>query len=522
MKRRTFLLALFLLCISRATAQAAPTSPLVARINAVLSRPALAHSTIGIEFFDLATKRPIYALNAHRLFNPASTTKVVTVGGALQTLGPDYQYHTRVFRNGNIDANGTLHGDLILVASGDPNLSGRQRPGGTLAFNDEDHSYGGDPVSVDPLAALRDIAQQIETHGITAVDGRVLVDISLFPEGDVESGTGLVVSPACLNDNIVDVQLAPGQAPGFPVSVLAVLPPTPYVTFVNHATTGPKGSDNTITLGADTANPDGSRTVDITGSMPFGRKASWLQYGAPSPSAYLRFALTSVLSANHISVQAPATPHPAADFAVLSKGYTDANLVADHASVPLAQDARITLKMSQNLHAQMMPYLLGALVAHSHDDSNRAGLRIERAWLKQAGLDISEAAQADGEGTAAFTPDFMTHYLSYVAHRPWFPAFFNGLPVLGRDGTLVDIQRSSPAAGHVVGKTGTDEQLDFLDNRVVVIAKGLVGYFTTSSGRRVAFAVYINNVLVRNAADVDRVAGQTVGELAAIGYESIR
>jgi D-alanyl-D-alanine carboxypeptidase len=109
MKRRAFVLALLLVCISRAAAQAAPTlatSPLVARINGVLAQPALAHSTIGIEFLDLATNRPIYALNAHRLFSPASTTKVLTVGSVLQTLGPDYRYHTRVYRNGNIDATG--------------------------------------------------------------------------------------------------------------------------------------------------------------------------------------------------------------------------------------------------------------------------------------------------------------------------------------------------------------------------------------------------------------------------------
>lgn len=488
----------------------------------MLARPFLAHSVVGIEFLDLATNRSIYALNAHRLFSSASTAKVVTVGNALQALGPDFQYHTRVFRNGAIDETGTLHGDLILVASGDPNLSGRQRPDGTLAFNDDDHSYGGDPVAGDPLAALRDIAQQVVTHGIAAVDGRVLIDVSLYPEGDQESGTGFVASPACLNDNIVDVQLAPGEAPGAPARLLAQLPETQYVTFVNDATTGAKGADNSVSFGSDIAGADGARTVTITGSIPVGNKPSWLQYGVVSPSTFLRLAFTGVLRANHITVQAPVAPSSAVDFAVLAKNYTDANLVADHVSAPLAQDARITLKLSQNLHAHMIPYLVGALVAHDHTDSNRAGLRVERAWLAQAGLDLAEASQADGEGTAAFTPDFMTHYLAYVARRPWFQSLFDALPILGRDGTLVDIQRTSPAAGHVFGKTGTDEQADFLNGHVFVSAKGLVGYFTTGTGRRIAFALYINNLPVRNAADVDSVAGQTIGELATIGYESIR
>ncbi len=37
----------------------------------------------------------------------------------------------------------TLGGDLVLVASGDTNLSGRIRVGDTLAFENVDHTYGG-------------------------------------------------------------------------------------------------------------------------------------------------------------------------------------------------------------------------------------------------------------------------------------------------------------------------------------------------------------------------------------------
>ena len=50
----------------------------------------------------------------------------------------------------------------MLVASGDPNLSGRIQPGDTLGFANEDHAYDADPstraVPGDPLMVIRALA----------------------------------------------------------------------------------------------------------------------------------------------------------------------------------------------------------------------------------------------------------------------------------------------------------------------------------------------------------------------------
>ena len=85
------------------------------------------------------------------MFVPASTTKILTEGTFLAKLGADYRFHTRVYRTGSIDSKGHLKGDVILVASGDPNLSNRIQPDGTLAFVDEDHSYNGPARARRPL-----------------------------------------------------------------------------------------------------------------------------------------------------------------------------------------------------------------------------------------------------------------------------------------------------------------------------------------------------------------------------------
>ena len=116
-----------------------------------------------------------------------------------------------------------LRGDLVFVASGDPNLSQRIGPDGTLAFENEDHAYDGSPetkaVPGDPLAVLRELAAQVRKSGITRVEGNVVVDTSLFADQGAEGGTGVIVSPIVVNDNVVDVTVTPGQNAGDPVSV---------------------------------------------------------------------------------------------------------------------------------------------------------------------------------------------------------------------------------------------------------------------------------------------------------------
>src|SRR5205085_5218777 len=131
--------AIFFAALAAATLSAQSRDTLADRIDAITSRPEFKHASFGIDFYDLDANTVVYEQNSDRFFVPGSTTKVVTMGSALQLLGADYRFHTCVYRTGELSADGTLHGDLVLVASGDPNLSGRLRAGDTLAFENVDH-----------------------------------------------------------------------------------------------------------------------------------------------------------------------------------------------------------------------------------------------------------------------------------------------------------------------------------------------------------------------------------------------
>src|ERR1700730_3343800 len=248
-------LLLLLPRMPRASAQSSAT--LAERIQKVMDRPEFARANFGIKFVSLDTGKVLFSLNSNKLFVPASTTKLLTEGTVLAKLGADYRFHTRIYRTGPIDKKGKLKGDLILVASGDPNLSNRIRPDGTLAFVDEDHSYNGPAVDGDPLAVIKQLAKDVAAKGIRKIEGRILVDTSLFPDGPREGGTGVVMSSIIVNDTVIDLVVPPGAKLGEPATFVST-PQTAYIKIPGRPATGPADSKESLDVSDPVTNSDGT------------------------------------------------------------------------------------------------------------------------------------------------------------------------------------------------------------------------------------------------------------------------
>jgi D-alanyl-D-alanine carboxypeptidase/D-alanyl-D-alanine-endopeptidase (penicillin-binding protein 4) len=517
------LATLFLVICSAIAVHAQTSDTLEARIQKVMSRPEFAHANFGIEFLDLESGKVVYSLNPDKLFVPASTTKLLTEGTILAKLGANYRFHTIIYRTGPIDKHGTLKGDLVLVASGDPNLSNRVQPDGTLAFVDEDHSYEGPALPGDPLVVIKDLATQVAAKGIRKIEGNVFVDASLMPDAGREGGTDVAMSSIIVNDNLVDFVGKPGAKPGDPVNV-TFTPQTSYIHFTNKMTTGAANSKLDFDASDPTTNTDGSINVVLSGSIAVGSGPQTAALPVPSPTLFATAALRDALRAAGITIKPKKAQDSIKNFGLYAKFYKSENQLAEHVSPLMSEDVKITLKVSQNLHAGMGPYYLGLLVAKDTKDPLRAGFKVEHAFLSEAHLDLSGASQGDGEGgdwADLFSPDFICHYLAYWKTRPDFQLFFRGLPILGKDGTLAKIQVDSPAAGHIFAKTGTFGSGDKLNSRLMLNGKGLGGYVMTKSGKTLAFAAYVNHTSLPNDDPeiAQKVAGQALGEIAAAAYD---
>jgi D-alanyl-D-alanine carboxypeptidase/D-alanyl-D-alanine-endopeptidase (penicillin-binding protein 4) len=501
-----------------ASAQNALT--LAQRIEQITARPIFKHSTVGVEVYDLTDQQILVAMNKDKLFTAGSTTKVVTEGTALALLGGDYRFHTRVYYTGSIAPDGTLQGDLVLVASGDPNLSGRVQLEDTLDFTASDHSYagvlGGKSVPGEPLRVLKELASGVLMKGIWRIRGSVIVDASLFSSNHVEPGTHTTISPVVLNDNVIDVSAISDAAVGGPVSI-QVAPELSYLKVINKVMTGKPDSDPELQFTSDIGEADGSHTVVLEGSVPAGRERAQAAYKVKDPVLFATEGFREALRWAGIVLDEPALEGtPASTFPANAQR----TMLVEHISPPFKEEVKLTLKVSQNLHAATTPYLLGAILAHNSADAFQKGLGLERRFLSSAGLDPESVSQLDGEGGigSAFSPDFMVRFLAYMSRQPYGRLFFDSLPVLGRDGTLSQAMEDLPAAGHVHAKTGSYVVSNALNNGVMLLGKGLVGYVDAANGHKLIFAAYVNQVPLHNMDDVAAVGGMLC-EIAGLAYQ---
>jgi serine-type D-Ala-D-Ala carboxypeptidase/endopeptidase (penicillin-binding protein 4) len=129
---------------------------------------------------------------------------------------------------------------------------------------------------------------------------------------------------------------------------------------------------------------------------------------------------------------------------------------------------------------------------------------------------ISFGGGAGGARSDFVTPAATVQLLRHMAGRPDFFVYERALPILGVDGTLAkSVASESPAKGKVQAKTGTLTWDNLLFGRPLLTSKALAGYLTTSRGRRLAFAAFVNGVHLKDGLDTKRI-GSDLGKLCEI------
>ncbi|MEL6596271.1 MAG: D-alanyl-D-alanine carboxypeptidase/D-alanyl-D-alanine-endopeptidase [Pseudomonadota bacterium] len=140
---------------------------------------------VGFVVADAKTGLVLESVGASASLPPASVAKAMTGAYALETLGAEYTFKTRIFARGTM-SDGVLSGDLILACGGDPVLS-------------TDH--------------LGDMAAQLKERGLREVRGKFLVYGGALPRVDEidknqqdHFGYNPTISGAVLNFNRVHFQ----------------------------------------------------------------------------------------------------------------------------------------------------------------------------------------------------------------------------------------------------------------------------------------------------------------------------
>jgi D-alanyl-D-alanine carboxypeptidase/D-alanyl-D-alanine-endopeptidase (penicillin-binding protein 4) len=176
--------------------------------------------------------------------------------------------------------------------------------------------------------------------------------------------------------------------------------------------------------------------------------------------------------------------HRPANEPVPQTGASEPSLeLARHESAPLIDDLGITLKDSQNLHAELA--LRAVARARRGSGSRQEGLAEMKAFLGEIGVEPEAYSFSDGSGldrADLVTPAAVVKLLRHMYASRERDRWIGLLPVGGQDGTLSERFGEGQAAGRIHAKTGT-----------LAHVAALSGYAERSGGRWVAFSILVNN-----------------------------
>ncbi len=401
---------------------------LAGKLDEAIDKSEFADARWGVFVVSLKDGRIIAARDAQKLFTPASVQKLVTSAVALDRLGADFRWRTRVFARGALDG-GTLDGDLVLYGEGAPDLSD---------------------------AGIDRLVTDLKAKGLRKIRGGVIGDESYFTGDEYGDGWawneiqwyyGAAASALSINKNLVNVTLEGGRPRAEPATDL-------------------------IALTGNVAAPDGIDSIGLKRGLGDNKIYVWgagrsldVRVAVENPALWSAKILRDALVKAGVAVEGPAR---SADWMSADKfNAATAPELASVESQPLREVVRKMNKDSVNLYAELILRTLGkkfGTEAPEEDPKLRktrgddaAGAAVIRKWLSEKGVGLQETETIkDGSGLSRLnflTPETIGRVLIAGNQLDASEAFRNSLPVAATDGTLRE--RLAAGAGRISAKTGS-------------------------------------------------------------------
>jgi D-alanyl-D-alanine carboxypeptidase/D-alanyl-D-alanine-endopeptidase (penicillin-binding protein 4) len=429
--------------------------------------PECAYASISFKAVDVATGKELAVLNPKLTLTSASTTKLFSTAAALEILGPDYRPQTRIYIEGEIDENGTLHGNVWIRGGGDPSLGS--------TYNNE----------IPQQVCLTSWSDSLKNFGIKNITGSVIADGSDFeysgvPDGwswqDMGNYYGAGPAGICIYDNMLIYKFKTGNVINQPATLTSTFPNIGDLNFESYITSQPVKSDNSFIYGAPYSNNRFG-----TGALPLNQSAFEVKGSLPDPEYQLAVEFTNQLTSTGITIQGG--PKCARLMPDLDKyRYDKFRMLFTHSGMSVKDLVKNTNVYSLNLFAEQLLMLLSY---HKNGvGSITESIKIvEGFWkpkMSSAGLVLR-----DGSGlsrTNSISSNHLVDLLMYMDTSDFANEFYTSLPISATNGTLAPLCKDNVCAGKVVAKSGTMSRV-----------KSYAGYVNAISGKKIAFAIVINN-----------------------------
>lgn len=414
---------------------------------------------------------------------PASNVKLFTSLAALDLLGPNFRWETRLLCHGVIEGD-TLHGDLVVRGSGDPLIA---------PWMEEEQRYG--------LDTLADWAAALRARGIRRILGRILIDHGNFTDdyfhpdwelGMTSDGDAAGTSGFALAENCFRYVIAPGFHAGH-VATVQVEPIEAARLVTSDLHTVEPGEECEQFLCERTHFDD---TIHFQGAIAAGSEPHVNRAAVPTRDAIAAEVIAGAFQQGGIEIHDDPMEAPREEDAPAT--------LHVHRSPCLCDAVHHCNKWSRNFIAEQLLRTLGERLGGA--GSWETGAAALQKWVSGIGLpDADQCLLVDGSGLARrnlLQPRQICALLRHGADGdPRHECFPPSLPDTGEPNSL--LRRFPMLEGlDVQAKTGS------LDH-----VRALSGYANPASGEPLIFSVIVNHS-ISPGGELDHRVGRVVAELA--------
>ena len=424
--------------------------------------PELKFAHYGISIRDLKTGKEIVKLHSHHSFAPASNLKLLYTLTAIDHLGKDFRFQTKIVYSGKIVDN-ELFGDLIIQPSGDP-------------------AFGSPRMGEDYNKLIDEAVMALQRRGIYKVSGQLIMELNgwrypaagSWPVEDIGNYYGTGAWDFNFNDNRIDIFLKRGIHIGEPTEVLKTNPEIPGITYHSKVTTAAADTGDEAYIYA--APFDTERY--ILGTIPAGKKAFRVKGGMPNPPLSFLKLLKKRLQKNGIAIKSVALRYD-------QKKYPE--VLWQHQSKPLLDIVKVTNDYSMNHFSEALAWRLIQSDAPASGYLNKKDIHDFFMPYGFADADIE-----DGCGLAPdnlIQPAQMTAFLKLMTDKLGQLVVLDILPHGGEDGYAKYFLRNDTLQKQVWVKSGSVSKV-----------RNYSGIFKANSGKFYSFSIMTNYFIGKHKA----------------------
>ncbi len=447
------------------------------------SSPALKDALVAVHVQTLSGDE-LLNIHANKRLVPASNMKLITTGAALHALGGTYSFPTEIGYSGKI-VDSILTGDIYIIGKGDP----------TTGMKDE--------LSIPLESIFKDWKNIIQNAGIKEIEGRIIGDARYY-EGMLEHGSwswedigtyyGTGVSALSFYGNVLDFRMETGEKLGDSISIKQTYPSTPWMKFINKASTGKEKTGDQVYMYSTYLSP----TAEFRGTFAVDRRPKTLSCS----NKFSEYTLAKYFS-NYLLENGIKAKKGAADcglvFGAPKLAHIDSIVVIGKTfSNTLDKIALRTNYISDNFYAEALLKKLGKEYEGSADyDASIKALK--EIIAKISGKNLAGAHIKDGSGLSRqnyLSAEFITKFLVGMSKSESFESFVASIPNPGAKGTMDNflIKQADDLRSRIFLKSGSMNNIRAYSG--YILPKGFSSVDTMTNAERkeiIVFSIICNN-----------------------------